>query len=317
LQSGLLTIAGKSKHFKSLLGLIACGAYMQKNKEAVMIFYDSEFGAPDNYFDACGIDRERVMHIPVKSIEELKFDIVKQLESFERKDKVIIFLDSIGNIASKKELDDAINDKSVADMTRAKAIKSLFRMVTPYLTIKDIPMIAIAHVYDTQTMYSTQVVSGGTGLFYASNDIWIMGRRQEKEGTEVIGYNFIINIEKSRTVKEKSKIPICVTYDGGVSRYSGLIDMAMEGGFVYKPKNGWYRGRQNEGLKEGEDDLHDKSYRLGDTNSSEFWNPIFEKTNMANWVKNKYSLGQIKLLEEDKVIEEAHDLIQAETTTGE
>lgn len=161
LKSGTLTIAGPSRHFKSLMGLIMVGAYMQKHKDAIVLFYDSEFGAPESYFKACGVDIERVVHVPVKNIEELKFDLVKQLDSFTRDDKVIIFLDSIGNIASKKEVDDALSSSSKADMTRAKAIKSLFRMVTPYLTINDIPFITIAHTYDTQEMFSKKVVSGG------------------------------------------------------------------------------------------------------------------------------------------------------------
>lgn len=153
------------------------------------------------------------------------------------------------------------------------------------------------------------VITHNTGLIYSSDNIWIMGRRQEKEGTEVIGYNFIVNVEKSRFVKEKSKIPIAVTFDGGVSKYSGLIDMAIEGGFVYKPKNGWYRGRDAKLIKavpkdstyeeiNGHADLHDKSYRLADTNSSEFWNPVLNDTDFKDWIKNKYQLGQIKLLTE-------------------
>lgn len=161
LTSGLTVLAGPSKHFKTSFALLMAGAYLKKHADACLMFYDSEFGSPQQYFESFGIDTKRVLHIPIKNIEELKFDIVNQLEQMERKDKVIIVIDSVGNLASKKELEDAMNEKSVADMTRAKALKGLFRMVTPYLTMKNIPLLAINHTYQTQEMFSKAVVSGG------------------------------------------------------------------------------------------------------------------------------------------------------------
>jgi len=148
-------------HHNTSFALLMAGAYLKKHTDACLMFYDSEFGSPQQYFESFGIDTSRVLHIPIKNIEELKFDIVNQLEQMDRKDKVIIVIDSVGNLASKKELEDAMNEKSVADMTRAKALKGLFRMVTPYLTMKNIPLLAINHTYQTQEMFSKAVVSGG------------------------------------------------------------------------------------------------------------------------------------------------------------
>ena len=111
--------------------------------DAVLLFYDSEFGSPQAYFENYGIDTTRVLHTPITNVEELKFDIIAQLEGLDRNDKVVIVIDSVGNVASKKELDDAINEKSVADMSRAKALKGLFRMTTPYLNMKNIYLLFI------------------------------------------------------------------------------------------------------------------------------------------------------------------------------
>jgi RecA/RadA recombinase len=158
---GLTMLAGPSKHFKSAFALLMAAAYQQKYNDAVILFYDSEFGTPQAYFEAFGIDMARVVHTPITNVEELKFDIVQQLEAIEKKDHVIIVLDSIGNLASKKEVDDAIDGKSVADMSRAKQIKSLFRIVTPHLNLKDIPMIVVNHIYMEQGLYPKAIVSGG------------------------------------------------------------------------------------------------------------------------------------------------------------
>ncbi len=126
-------------------------------------------------------------------VEQLKFDIMKQLTGLERGDRVMIVIDSIGNLASKKEVEDALDQKSVGDMTRAKQIKSLFRMVTPHLTLKDIPMVVVNHTYKEIGLYPKDIVGGGTGSYYSADNIYILGRQQEKDGTDLIGYNFIIN----------------------------------------------------------------------------------------------------------------------------
>ena len=161
LSSGLTVLAGPSKHFKTSFGLLIAAAYLKKHPDAVCMFYDSEFGSPKSYFSSFGIDPARVLHTPIMNVEELKFDLVNQLTAITRGEKVIVMIDSIGNLASKKELDDAINEKSVADMTRAKALKGLFRMITPLLTMKNIPLLAVNHTYKEQSLYPKDIVSGG------------------------------------------------------------------------------------------------------------------------------------------------------------
>lgn len=168
---GLTVLAGPSKHFKTSFALLMAGAYLKEKKDAVLLFYDSEFGSPQSYFEQFGIDTSRVLHTPIANVEELKFDIIGQLEELDREDNVIIVIDSIGNLASKKELEDALNEKSVADMSRAKALKGLFRMVTPYLTMKNIPMLAVNHTYKEIGLFPKDIVGGGTGIYYSADNI--------------------------------------------------------------------------------------------------------------------------------------------------
>jgi len=161
LTPGLTMWAGPSKHFKTAFSLLMAKSYLDKYEDAALLFYDSEFGTPQSYFDSFGIDTDRVLHTPLTDIEQLKFDVMQQLTNLDRKDKLIIIIDSIGNLASKKEVDDALEGKSVADMSRAKQVKSLFRMVTPHLTMKDIPMIVVNHTYKEIGMFPKDIVGGG------------------------------------------------------------------------------------------------------------------------------------------------------------
>lgn len=305
LTPGLTMWAGPSKHFKTAFSLLMARSYLDKYPDAVMLFYDSEFGTPQSYFDSFGIDLGRVVHTPITDIEQLKFDIMAQLQGIERDERVIIVIDSIGNLASKKEVEDAMEGKSVADMSRAKQIKSLFRMVTPHLTIKDIPMVVVNHTYKEIGLYPKDIVGGGTGSYYSADNIFILGRQQEKDGTELVGYNFIINVEKSRYVREKSKIPVTVRHDGGISTWSGLLDMALESGHVVKPSNGWYSRVDEDGVVE------DKKFRIKDTDTKEFWLPIIQLKGFQEWIKNTYqvSTGSI-MANEEGLAEELNAILE-------
>lgn len=296
LTPGLTMWAGPSKHFKTAFSLLMAKSYMDKYPESVLLFYDSEFGTPQAYFDSFGIDQERVLHTPITDVEQLKFDIMKQLDGIERSDKVCIIIDSIGNLASKKEVEDALNEKSVADMSRAKQIKSLFRMVTPHLTLKDIPMVVVNHTYKTMELYAKDVVGGGTGSYYSADNIFILGRQQEKDGTELLGYNFIINVEKSRYVREKSKIPITVSFDGGISRWSGLLDMALETGHVIKPSVGWY---SKVNVSTGE--IEDKKYRIKETDTKDFWMPLLLDKTFQKAVQDRYQIAHGSIISDEDI----------------
>lgn len=161
LTSGLTLLAGPSKSFKTNLALLCVKAYFDKYPDAVCILYDSEGGATPEYLQSQGVDPSRVVHIPIEHLEMLKFDMVKQLKELDRGDKVIFVIDSIGNTASLKELNDALDEKTVAEMQRAKGIKGLFRIVTPSLVTKDVPCLAICHTYAEMSLYPKQIISGG------------------------------------------------------------------------------------------------------------------------------------------------------------
>jgi RecA/RadA recombinase len=292
LTPGLTMWAGPSKHFKTAFSLLMAKSYMDKYEDAALLFYDSEFGTPQSYFDSFGIDTNRVIHTPLTNVEQLKFDIMQQLDGVERGDHLIIVIDSIGNLASKKEVEDAMEGKSVGDMTRAKQMKSLFRMITPHLNLKDIPLVVVNHTYMEIGLYPKAIVGGGTGSYYSADNIFILGRQQEKDGTELMGYNFIINVEKSRYVREKAKIPVTVMFDGGISKWSGLLEMALESGHVVKPSNGWYSR-----VDKTTGEIEEKKWRIKDTDSKEFWLQVLMDKSFQQWVIENYQISSGSIMQ--------------------
>jgi len=296
---GLTMLAGPSKHFKTGFALLLASAFLKKYDDGVILFYDSEFGTPQSYFSTFKIPLDSVVHTPITDIEQLKFDIMKQMSELKREDHVFIVIDSIGNLASKKEVEDAMNEKSVADMSRAKQLKSLFRMITPHLSLKDIPLVVINHTYKEIGLFPKDIVGGGTGSYYGSDNIWILGRQQDKDSDGIQGYHFVINVEKSRYVKEKSKIPITVSFNRGINRWSGLLDVAIEGGYLVKPKNGWYAVVDKE---TGE--VKAPNMRAGDiVDNKEFWIKMFTETDFAKYIESTYKMSTGSIMAEEDTVD--------------
>lgn len=288
---GILQIVGDSKMFKTGFLMLLLKSFLDKNPDGIGIYYDSEFGAPQGYFESFGIDMSRVIHCPVTDVEMLKFDVMAQLEAHQDGDKIFIAIDSIGNLASKKEVEDAINQKSVADMSRAKSINSFFRMVTPHLTLKALYMVAINHGYQEMSMFPKTIVGGGKKSYLSSDNIWIIGREQEKEEKVLIGHTFWITIEKSRYAKEKLRIPVTVTFDGGIDRYSGLLEIAEELGYVKRTRHspkGYSRVDVDTGV------IEDKIF--DETSSAEFWNPVLASESFKVGIREYFKVAHIELL---------------------
>jgi hypothetical protein len=294
LTSGLHVWAGPSRHFKSLFCLVSAAAYLHKYPDAICIFYDNEFGTPASYFESVGIDPKRVLHVPFTTLEELRTDLVKMLKEIKRGDKVILVVDSLGLAASNKEVKDAEEGNEKADMTRAKVNKSLFRIVTPHLRLKDLPMLVVQHTYETMEMFSKTVVSGGTGTMLAADNVYILGRQQDKDGKELNGYNFIINIEKSRFVKDKKKIPILVRRTGGIARYGGLFDLALDSKLIHQNSAVSYSLVLPDGTVDSV-----KFRRKEVENDSVFWKKMLADYRFRAYVKETFSVSNGKLISTD------------------
>lgn len=136
-----------------------------------------------------------------------------------------------------------------------------------------------------QYVFANGVVTHNTGIMYSANTVLFVTKAQEKDGTELAGFKFTLIAEKSRAVKEKSKFPLLVTFDRGINRYSGLLDLALALEFCVKPKNGWYSRILN-----GEQET--KNWRAKDTDCDEFWDPILSDPNFELACNKRFKLSR-------------------------
>lgn len=241
---GVTMLAAPPKHFKTCFMLEGIKAFQNKNeklgKEHVTVFYDCEGGATPAYFERVGIDITKVDHRPFYSVEELRVDITKLVHDLDKGDEVLICIDSLGAAPSTKEVQDALTENEAQDMTRAKQIKSLFRIITPHLVFKSIPAIVVNHSYQTQEKYSKEVASGGRGAQYAGHTLIFIGKVKDKEGDEQVGNTFPLRIALSRYVREGAEFRVTVTYEEGIYKNSGIFDLALDLGFIEEASKGFY-----------------------------------------------------------------------------
>jgi hypothetical protein len=176
-------------------------------------------------------------------------------------------------------------------------------MITPELYLKNIPLIAINHTYQTQEMFSKTVVSGGQGAIYSSDSIFVIGKNQLKESEEITGSKFIITIEKSRFVKERSKLPITVRWGSGIAKWSGFEDLAEEWGVITKCRVGRSLGYQYDSIKDGV--IQSKATDIDSDDA--FWTRVLEETDLKERIEREYKIGKPKKLELE-VLEEDEDI---------
>lgn len=286
LSYGFSMIGGYKASYKSTLSLMLVRAFLNADPENVCIFYDSEYGTSRDYMASQGVDIERVLHIPIDDIETLKQDIAAQLNELEVDAKVMFFIDSLGMLASRKETDDALAQKTAVDMTKAKELGSFVRILTPKLNKKRLICVAINHVYKEMSLYGGDINSGGEKLQYAANSIIHISKAQVKEGTDLAGFKFTLKADKSRYIKEKSKMPLIVTFEGGISKYSGIFDLALELGWITSPSKGWYSL-----VNKQTGEVEEQKFRRSDVeNNAEFMEKLFAN-GMSEEISERFLLA--------------------------
>ena len=239
---GCLQLVGDTMTFKTLFMLVLAKSYLDKYDDAKFILFDSEHGSAKEYFDSVGIDPARVVHCPIVSVEDLRGQANKIMDILKRDQRIFFGVDSIGLLASNKEINDAISGNEAADMTRAKALNSFFRTIVSKLPVLNMPMVIVNHSYaDMKGPYAPDIIKGGKNSVLAADTIWTITRANDREtggDKELKGFKFTITIHKSRKARQRSQIPIMVSFEHGINKYSGLQDIAEEGGFITSPSQG-------------------------------------------------------------------------------
>lgn len=274
-------IAGASASFKSMLGLIMIKTYLDYYEDGIAIIYDSEKGFTSDYLNSLGIDADRIVIKPFGILEAFKNDIVKVLDGLQRGDHVIILVDSISNSGSAKELNDSLENKDTTDMTRARVIKSIFRMITSSVAFKEIPLISINHTYSSMDKYKEDEVSGGGGVKYSATNTL---RISKLKNAETGGVDFKIKAGKSRYIKEHTTFLLSIPKDGDIRHLSGLFELAVDYGFITTETQGWY---EVPCLVD-----YPKTRRRDIENDRLFWKRVFEETNFAEIVEKSIAVSQ-------------------------
>ena len=239
----ITAIAGESSTGKTFFCLGIVQHFLDSDPDAGVIYFESESAISKQMIVDRGIDADRMMIVPVSTIEEFRTQscriLDKYMEQNESDRKPMMFvLDSLGMLASNKEVEDVANDKNVRDMTKSQLIKGAFRVLTLKLGKANVPMLVTNHTYDVIGSYiPTKEMGGGSGLKYAASTIVYLSKKKEKDGTEVVGNIIKCKAQKSRLTKENSIVETRLYYDRGLDRYYGLLELGEKHGVFTRKGN--------------------------------------------------------------------------------
>ena len=232
----ITAIAGEAATGKTFFALGIVKNFLDKNKDAGVIYFESESALTKDLVEARGVDSTRMVIVPVATVQEFRHQSIKVIDKYleqdEDKRKPIMFvLDSLGMLSTTKEMTDTAEGKETRDMTRSQIVKAAFRVLTLKLGKAKVPMIMTNHTYDViGSMFPQKEMGGGSGLKYAASNIVYLSKRKEKDGKEIIGNVIHCKNYKSRLTKENAMIDVRLTYDKGLDQHYGLLDLAIKHG---------------------------------------------------------------------------------------
>ena len=236
----ITAIAGESATGKTFFALGMCKQFLEDNPESAVIYFESESAITKEMIEERGIDSNRMIIVPVVTVQEFRQQSISILDKYLETDEserppMMFCLDSLGMLSTTKEIEDTAAGKETRDMTRAQIVKGAFRVLTLKLGRAKVPMIVTNHTYDViGSMFPTKEMGGGSGLKYAASSINYLSKRKEKEGTEIIGNIIHCKNAKSRLTVENRMVDVRLTYDKGLDRYYGLLDLALASGVFEK-----------------------------------------------------------------------------------
>ena len=231
----ITALAGESATGKTFFALGMVQKFLEDNPEGNVVYFESESALTQEMLEERGVDTNRILLVPVTTIEEFRTQAVNIIDGFEKQrkgdEKLFFVLDSLGMLSTIKETEDIGSGKNVRDMTKAQVIKGTFRVLTLKLGKVGIPMIVTNHTYDViGSMFPQKEMGGGSGLKYAASSIIYLSKKKEKDGTEIIGNIVHCKNHKSRLTVENKMVDVRLTYDKGLDRYYGLLDLALKYG---------------------------------------------------------------------------------------
>ena len=233
----ITAFAGESATGKTffLLGIVK--QFLADNPSGGVLYFESESALTPEMIEERDIDSKRFIQLPVSTIQEFAQQasrvVDKHIENSEA--PLLLCLDSLGMLSTAKEVGDITEGADKVDMTKARIVKGTFRVLTLKLAKAGIPLLVTNHTYkQVGAMYPQDIMGGGSGLQYAASSIVFLSKRKEKVGTDIIGNVIHCKNFKSRLAKENKKIDVLLTYDQGLNRYYGLLDLAEKYDIIKK-----------------------------------------------------------------------------------
>lgn len=281
-------VAAPSSLGKSFIGLKVARNAQKKGLE--VIYIDTEYAYDFQFAENVGIEEDKILVIQNNHVEEVQQIVLQATDGLSKEERasLLLIIDSFAGLVTSKTMEDALVGKDVSDMTVSKKRNAFAKIMTGL----GCTVFVVNQVYDSMNQYDPLAIAGGRGIYFASSSI-VLGSSKAKEKAsdgEITGAIVTASVKKSRFAKENSKLKYLINYDGGISPFYGILEDALEGGYVDKPSVGWYTRPCV---------TDDKKWRERELYTSEFWTPIFKNTDFKQYIEKKYTFEHSDIVDEN------------------
>lgn len=232
----ITAFAGEEATGKTFFALNILKNFQSQNPDGYIAYSDTEFALSPEMFGAHGLDPSHIVLSRPVTVEEYRKKCIQILDGYinlKEKDKppLVMVLDSLGNLSSEKEVEEAEKDSGVKDMTKQAVIKATLRVLSlKYLAKANVPLIVTNHVYASMSLYTPKQMSGGSGLKYLASTICYLSKAKDKDDKtkETLGNIVTVRLKKGRFSREDSTCEVKLSHKHGMDRYYGLLDISEE-----------------------------------------------------------------------------------------
>ena len=238
----ITAFAGESATGKTFFVMGVVKKFLDDHTDGAVFYFDTEAAVTKDMMKQRGIDTNRVIISEPDTIQRFRHTALQILDNYNstsgEKPPMLMVLDSLGQLSTTKEVEDTAAGSETRDMTKAATLKATFRVLNLKLAKANVPMLVTNHVYEMVGSYiPTKEMAGGSGLKYTASQICFLSKKKEKDGKDVIGNIIKVRMAKSRLTKENKQIEVLLTYDKGLDRYYGLLELAEKYEIIKKVAN--------------------------------------------------------------------------------
>lgn len=259
-------LAAESSTGKTYIALRTAAIAQRKGK--IVVIFDSEGAIDASICQSVGLDIDKVIYYPVKSVEDCAIAAYKVLNNvIEKKlyNKFFMVIDSLGMMSSELQWERLKKENTSADMSFAKSMGQFMKQLCNLSMASKTTCLCTNHVYDSVSLYPSveKNQTGGKKTKFVPTTVVQLNARTVKSddndvkvgesaaigGDDAVGIAINAVCIKSRVCRPRIRAGLFLSWRKGLSKWYGILHLAEEFGVITSKAGRVYIGEECKGTK--------------------------------------------------------------------